>query len=99
MRVAFLVLCLTALAMIVDRRKVRRGELLIQSSYARTQVVVRQAGRIVIPATERRSLTLPPGKYEVDVVGRVAGQADYSEQVTILPGGRAVVRLKTSKTP
>ncbi len=99
MRVAFLILCITALAMIFDRRKERLGELLIQSSYTRTQVVVRQAGRIVIPATERRSLTLPPGEYEVDVVGTVAGHADFSEQVTILPGGRAVVRLKTSKSP
>lgn len=99
MRVAFLILGFTALAIFVDRRNVPTGELLVQSSYARTQVVVRQAGRIVIPATERRSLTLFPGEYEVEMVGARAGHADFSERVTILSGGRAVVRLNVPKSP
>ena len=94
MRLAFVTLSLTLLAMTLDRGKIRKGELLVQSSDAHTLIIVRQESRIVVPATQRRSLTLPSGHYEVEILDKRVDRPGVSERVSIVAGGQTVVRLK-----
>ena len=94
MRLAFVTLSLTLLAMTLDRGKIRKGELLVQSSDAQTLIIVRQGSRIVVPATQRRSMNLPSGHYEVEILDKNVNRPGVSEQVSIVAGGQTVVRLK-----
>ena len=78
---------LTIVAIVVDSRRVRTGELLIQSDRAGLLVTLRRDGRIVQSPTGNRSFTLPAGEYEVGVDGREA------RRIKIVRGERSVFKV------
>ncbi len=92
--IAAAVLALTIAAMVVDHRRVRTGELLIQSDRADVRVVVTRGGRTIVPATAKRSFTLAPGDYEIAVDASLEGLRAVPARVTVARGGRAVVRVE-----
>jgi hypothetical protein len=85
--IASAVLGLTLAAIVVDGRRVRTGELLIQSDRAELLVTLRRGGQLVQGPTGRRSFTLTPGDYEIGVDGRQAGR------ISIARGERSVFQV------
>jgi hypothetical protein len=81
------VLALTLAAVVVDSRRVRTGELLIQSDRGDLRIAIKQGGRLVAGPTETRSFTLRPGVYDVEVDG------SRQDTVSIVKGGRSVLSV------
>ena len=93
--IAAAVLGLTIVAMVVDHRRERTGELIIQSDRADVRVVIRQAGRTIVPTTEKRSFTLRPGDYEIALDGPSEALRVVPARVKLARGGRAIVRVES----
>src|SRR4051812_3728873 len=81
------VLAMTIVAVVVDTRRVRTGELLIQSDRGDLSVTIRQGGRVVEGPTGHRSFTLRPGVYQVDVAGSAGAT------VSVVAGERSVMSV------
>lgn len=87
--IAPVVLASTLAAIVVDSRRVRTGELLIQSDRAGLVVTLRRDGRIVRGPTGNRSFTLPAGEYEIVADGGESGR------VVVSRGERSVFKVAT----
>jgi len=92
------VMALTLVAITIDRRKVKTGELLVQATDASTHVVVRQGDRVVIASTDRRSFTLLPGEYQVDFMGD-GSHLKSSARINVVRSARAVVTESIQAAP
>ena len=95
---ATVVMALTLVAITIDRRKVKTGELLVQATDASTHVVVRQGERVVIASTDRRSFTLLPGEYEVDFMGDGL-HLESTARIAVVRSARAVVTEPIHASP
>lgn len=84
------VLGLTLVAIVADGRRIRTGELLVQSDRGDRRVTLKREGRRVIGPTEKRSFTLPPGDYDVEVDGAPGGR------VSVVRGERTVWKFNDS---
>ena len=91
--VATVVLGLTLFAVVADTRRVRTGELLVQSDRADLRVTVTRGGRPVAGPTGKRSFTLLPGDYDIEADGRTVGR------VSVVRGGRSVLSVAGSTEP
>ena len=87
---AAVVMVMTFMAMTLDRRKARTGDLLVQCRDAKTRVVVRQREQVVIASTDRRSFVLVPGMYDVELIEPRSERASV-HRIIVARGGRAVV--------
>lgn len=81
--VATAVLGLTAAAVVFDGRRVRTGELLVQSEGGAVRVTIRQAGRLIVPPSGKRSFTLLPGDYDVEIDGPAPGPEGSPRHVEV----------------
>ncbi len=91
--IASLVIVLTIAAMIHDRRKVRTGELRIQSDAAEVRIAIRKDGRTIVPASAQRCFVLPPGDYQIVLDSPDRGLRADPEHLRITPGQRSVSRI------
>jgi hypothetical protein len=91
--VAVTVMVLTVVAIVADRRPVRTGELLVQADRSGVRVSILRGGRVIIPWTDRRSFTLPPGEYEVALDAPPLAPRPVPSRVSVTRGGRAVVTI------
>ncbi len=81
------VLLFTMVAIVADFRRVRTGELLIQSDRGDLRVVITQDGRVVAGPTGNRSFVLLPGVYDIEVDGT------RRARVAVVRGKREVLAL------
>jgi len=88
------VLGLTLAALLLDGRRTTTGELLVQADSGTVLVSIRRGGRVIIPATEKRSFTLTPGDYEVVLEDEEAGRRAVPSRVRVAQSGRTVVRIE-----
>jgi hypothetical protein len=91
--VAVVVLGLTLLALVSDRRRVRTGELRIQADESDIQVLIRHGDRLIERATHKRSFTLAPGQYDVEIADNPPGWNVEPARVEVVRGKRSVVRV------
>ena len=87
------VLGLTLAAIVVDLRRVRTGELLVQSDRADSRVTIKRGGRTVEGPTGSRSFTIAPGDYDVEIDGEPVGR------VSVVRGERAVLSVREPTRP
>lgn len=89
--VAAAVLGFTVAAVVYDSRRVQTGELLVQAEASDVRVTIRQAGRLVVRPSEKRSFPLLPGDYEVEIVDPTPGRTVRTRRVVVRRHARAVV--------
>jgi hypothetical protein len=89
--IAMSVLGLTVAAVVVDRRRVREGELVVRTGGHDVRVSLTRDGREVQPPTERRFFTLSPGTYDVALLGASEGLRAVPDRVTVEHAKRVVV--------
>lgn len=94
---ATVMLTLSILAVVSDLRRVRTGELLIQSDVNAIKLEIRQDERVVVSVTDRRSFTLKPGDYEVRIVGGPGSLRAIPSPVVVKRGVRSVVRVEKAE--
>jgi hypothetical protein len=92
--VAVLVLGFTLVAVFIDSRRVRTGDLLVQADASDVRITIKRGERTVVPPTEQRSFTLPPGEYEVALAGDATGFQTVPAHITVEKYRRAVVRIE-----
>jgi hypothetical protein len=92
--IAALVIGLTLVALVVDRRRERTGSLLVQVDGGNVTITLMHEGRAVVSASNRRSFVLLPGAYEVIADGPGHSWRALPSRVTVPLGGRAVVRVE-----
>lgn len=89
------VLGLTLAALLLDGRRASTGELLVQADPGTLVVSIRQGARVIVAATEKRSITLAPGDYEVVIEGGGTGRRAVPSRVRITRGSRTAVRTES----
>lgn len=102
--VAAAVLAMTAAAVVLDGRRVQTGELLVQAEGGDVRVTIRQAGRLIVFPSEKRSFSLLPGVYDVELDGPVPGlpgsRLRYEvPRIAVTRHKRSVVRLSRPNPP
>jgi hypothetical protein len=97
--VAAAVLGLTVAAIVIDTRRVRTGELLVQADRGDVRVAIRKGGRLVVLPTGNRSFTLLPGDYSVELEGSPPGLRVVPARVSVARNTRSVVRVEQASVP
>jgi hypothetical protein len=88
------VLALTLATVVTDLRRVRTGELLVQSGRNDLRLTITRDGRPVEGPTGKRSFTLAPGSYDIVLDGQPRGLRVVPARVTVVRNQRAVVRVE-----
>ncbi|MFO0954674.1 MAG: hypothetical protein U0835_26620 [Isosphaeraceae bacterium] len=83
------VLLLSLLAATLDARRNRPGRLTLRRNGHDVRIVVRRDGRVVLPGTTERFVTLLPGTYDLSLEDEPPGLRVAPSRVTIAPAGEA----------
>lgn len=70
------------------------GEILVASAHPEAELLVRQNGKVVVPATTRRRLELPPGEYEFALNEPAPDLRLSPRWVHVAPGGKQEVLVR-----
>jgi WD40 repeat protein len=84
---------------VADVRRVRTGQILIQSDAGDARVTIKRGGETVVRSTDKRSLTLAPGSYTLELEDPAPGLHLSPERVEVPRNGRSVVRIERVPEP